>query len=83
DAATAGVEVAAAPGDLISIAQACPALRELAIRGDPDQEAPAVPVGVRIRGRGTDAHRVTAAACSHATAAAVVYFLRSWVSTPD
>ena len=37
----------------------------------------------RIRGRGTDAHRVTAAACSHATAAAVMCFLRSWVSPPD
>lgn len=42
-----GVEVAAAPGDLISIAQACPALRELVIRGDPTQKSPAVPFGVR------------------------------------
>ena len=40
-----GVEVAAAPGDLISIAHACPALRELAIRGDPNQETPAVASG--------------------------------------
>ena len=44
---SAGVKVAAAPGDLIGIAQACPALRELAIRGDPTQKAPAVPSGVR------------------------------------
>lgn len=42
-----------------------------------DVDVPSVPPRPRIRGRGADAHKTTAAAGVHATAAAVAYFFRN------
>lgn len=42
-----GVEIAATPGELVSIGQACPTLRELVICGDSNPRVARAPVGPR------------------------------------
>lgn len=44
-----GIEVLAAPGDLLVVVRACPELRELVICGDPDKRVARAPLGVRYR----------------------------------